>query len=81
MHAIEVRTKNDSNEQIEQIIKNTSGLTADNLKDTYYNIGENKLIELNLTYRVFNDVIKPQMEFLTQVENFKLTEESEPFGN
>ena len=59
MHAIEVITKNDSNEQIEQIIKNTSGLTADNLKDTYYNIGENKLIELNLTYRDFiKEVLK-----------------------
>jgi len=39
------------------------------------------LEDLGFNILAFNDVIKPQMEFLTQVENFKLTEESELFGN
>jgi len=39
------------------------------------------LEDLGFNILAFNNVIKPQMEFLTQVENFKLTEESELFGN
>jgi len=39
------------------------------------------LEDLGFNILAFNDVIKPQMEFLTQIENFKLTEESELFGN
>jgi len=39
------------------------------------------LEDLGFNILAFNDVIKSQMEFLTQVENFKLTEESELFEN